>query len=260
MLSAMVLGVCHPQKLDWLPKTLESIDRSGSIFYKKVLAIDEFKGMTFPNSLSGQISSSGWEVMVDNHMSRHKSMLHALDAMQDAEYVFYHEDDVLVDMPSLETIVTSLEHVDNGRQCGMASLTLGGTKGWFSFSSGVGDLANIRNNIITETKEEISFKREELNRDIHFFEFPGLFVRTDLLRKCLDYAAQNCISMQIEQALTKAWFELKLDMSFFKCSIARSSLPDQIMLDDKQIFKNCRFLTNLDPKQGSSGYFGSHHI
>lgn len=259
--STLVLGVCHPQKLIWMPQTLKSIDSSIEFsFDRKLLAIDEFKGWVLPGSHRYTFEGSGWEVLIDNHMSRPKSMIHGLDVISE-DVVFYHEDDVLVDLPARDHVDTLFSHrLEDDRECGMVSLTLGGTKAWFCGGQGPGDLARAGQNTLFDFGSCFAFLREEENRDKHFFEFPGLFVRADLLRQCLDYTMKHCRKMQIEQALTKAWFDLGFHEKYWKASIAKSNFHDVFNDDYKQVFNKCRLLTNLDPRQGSSPYFGSHTV
>lgn len=259
--AAMVLGVAHPQKLAWLTPTLESINNSQRFqFDKRVLAIDEFRRHRFPSALFKKYRGMGWSIVKDSHMSRPKSMKHALTLM-DEDVVFYHEDDVLVNLPAREHIEQIFNHtLPDGRTCGMCSLTLGGTKAWFSGFEGVGDLANIEQNTLFKWDDYLAFQRIEETKDEHFFEFPGLFIKQDILDQCLRHAMLHCKGRQIEKALTVAWFDLGLDKKFFKCSIAKNNIVDIMQGDFKTVFKDCRLLHNLDPNQGNSMYFGNHHV
>lgn len=260
-IGAMLLGVCHPQKLEWMPLVISAIDGSRVFnFDKKVLAIDEFKGWTFPMEKKVEFEKSGWDVIIDRHMSRPKSMIHSLDLL-DQDIVFYHEDDVIPELPDRSEIedMFNLSHGD--RDCGMVSMTLGGTTGWFSgFPNTLGDLAYVKDNILIESSDRIYFKRMEEYKEKHFFEFPGLFIRRDLLEQCLSYSMTHCHNMQIEQALTKAWFDLGLDTRYFKVSVAKKNLIEQIEKNPREIFNNCRFLKNLDPNQGCSAFYGKHTV
>lgn len=259
--ASMVLAVCHPQKLVWVKQVLDSFDSSETFkFDKKTIAIDEFNGWRFPNTLHENCRRAGWVVVKDNHKSRPKSMIHAMKFIRQ-DVVFYHEDDVLVNFPARADVekIFSLKSPD-GRECGICSLNIGGTEAWFSGHSGVGDLELVEKNTLEKFENYFCFLRSEEMRDPHFFEFPGMFVRTDILNKLLAHAMVNCTQMQIEKGLTKAWFDLGFDKKYFKCSVAKNNLPEIVRTAPKEIFKQCRLLTNLDPMQGNSGYFGSHHI
>jgi hypothetical protein len=78
---------------------LDSVDPIQSIFNKKILAIDEFNGHVFPQPFKKKFTTKGWDILIDNHMSRTKSMLNAVRAAE-SDWVFYTEDDIVLELPS----------------------------------------------------------------------------------------------------------------------------------------------------------------
>jgi len=254
--TMMLMGICPPQRLKWLGETKIALDNSGFPFVKKILAIDEFGGYKFPNNLYQYFVNSGWDVLIESCASRVEVMTHALKLIN-SEYTFYHEDDVLPRyLPTIYDLKTVFEIKYGDRECGMISLTLGGCQ--FDASSGnIGDLEFLEENaIVCDSKYKIFLRLEKYKND-WFFEFPGLFIRTDLFRSCHDYACRFLSGMGIEQALTKAYFDMGYNYKYFKCSVA---LPDALKIlkrDPSLVNSHCRLLHNLDVNQGSG--IGSRH-
>jgi PleD family two-component response regulator len=107
-ITAFIMGTCRPQRLAWLEQTMDYLDSQNFPFVKKILAIDEFDGFTFPKRLDDKFADRGWIIIIDSHKSRVKSMDHAFELI-DSEYVFYNEEDVMATMP----IPDDLEYIFN---------------------------------------------------------------------------------------------------------------------------------------------------
>src|SRR3989338_2636806 len=103
--TAFILGICPPQRLQWLTQTVDYMDQQYFPFVKKIIAVDEYKGYTMPAELKKHFEANGWIVLVDTHMSRTKSMDHAFSLI-DSEYIFYNEDDVQVTLPRISDLTT----------------------------------------------------------------------------------------------------------------------------------------------------------
>ena len=94
----LLMGICHPGKLAYLNQSLDSVDPIESIFNKKILAIDQFNGHVFPQPFKKKFTAKNWTILIDNHRSRPKSVLHALRTSE-SEWVFYTEDDIILEIP-----------------------------------------------------------------------------------------------------------------------------------------------------------------
>jgi hypothetical protein len=140
----------------------------------------------------------------------------------------------------------------------MVSLTLGGSTNHFPDEQ-YGDLKESEKNILYSSERWFAFKRLEIFKNDYFFEFPGLFIRTDLFKNTHE-SAKKFSNMQIEKGLTKAYFDEKFQENYFKCSIAKNNFKD--LLNSKEpsrIFYESRLLQNLDPNQGNSQFGGGHN-
>lgn len=255
--SAFIMGICHPQRIEYLKKSLGYLDKQKSPFKQKILAIDEFDGYTFPKDLKDELEKRGWTILIDNYRSRIKSMDHAFNVIN-TEYIFYNEDDVQVALPRIEDLTKIFKDTEvDGRESGMISLTLGGSKSHFPKQQ-YGDLDSVKDNILLEKGDYLVFRRLEQKRNDYFFEFPALFIRSDLFKLCHESAKKHYSGLQVEMGLTKAWFREKLDRMYYKCSLCKKDILNIVSHKPLEIFNKARLITCLDPNQGSSPFGGNH--
>lgn len=259
-ITALILGICPPIRLEWLKNNVDYLDAQNFPFEKKIIAIDEFHGYQMPKNLKEYFESNGWEVLVDTHMSRSKTMDHAFSIIN-TEYVFYNEDDVLSKMPKLEDLEKVFNTKIDNKECGMISMTLGGTQfdpsiddGEFKF---IGDLKYMNDNTILQNEEYRIFKRDFKFANAWFFEFPGLIIRTDLFKRCHEGAKRR--GGQVEQALTTSFMEDGFKEKYYKCSVAKLNALEYLKINPMSVNTECRLLTNLDVNQGNSPLGGNHN-
>ena len=251
------MGICHPSKLTYLNQSLDSVDPIQSVFNKKILAIDEFNGNVFPQPFKKKFSAKDWDIIIDSHMSRSKSMLNAVRAAE-SEWVFYTEDDIVLELPQDFDLDKFIKIVD-GREPGMFSLTFGGTKHDLS-KNDVGDLAFAEQNEIYSDDKLFCFRRLEETKDDFFFEFPGLFIRKDLLEKCLVHCMEHNKNCQIEFGLSLSWFQLHLYKNYYKASILKREFLDYRNTNAMNILHHGRFFKTIDPLQGQFAYGGNTNV
>jgi hypothetical protein len=214
-----------------------------------------------PADLKEYFESMNWIVLVDSHRSRTKTMDNAFSII-DSEYIFYNEDDVLSKMPDILDISEIFATIiDDGRRCGMISLTLGGTQFDPNRTDDghqfIGDLKYMNDNTMIKNSEYRIFKRMEEYANAWFFEFPGLFIKTDLFKKC--HKVAKTMGGQIEQALTKAYINEGFVNKYYKCSIAKLNSLELLKINSMCVNHDCRLLTNLDSNQGNSSHGGNHN-
>lgn len=254
-ITAFIMGICHPIRLDWLQKNLVFTDAQEFPFVRKIVAVDQFSGYTLPKQLREEFVECGWEVIIDNHHSRPKTMDHILNI--DTEYMFYNEDDVLPIFPDFEDLNTVFNLDNAGRKCGMISLTVGGSD-WIIDKNIYGDIVLLNDNILLENERYVFFKRIEEYKNNFFFEFPGLFIRTELFKQCHLTAKENK-GTTIEMGLSDAYFQNDIDKNFYKCSVTKSNFLEVLLKDVPTAMTNCRMLHNLDVNQGSALVGGVHY-
>lgn len=256
-ITALILGICPPQRLKWLKQTVDHMDKQKFPFVKKIIAVDEFRGYKMPSRLKKHFEENGWLVLVDSHMSRTKSMDHAFSLI-DSEYIFYNEDDVQVNLPRIKDLSTIFRDTKvKNRECGMLSLTLGGSTSDFPKNK-YGDLNLVHENILLEKKDYLVFRRLEKKRDNYFFEFPALFIKTDLFKICHETAKKKFTKKQVEMGLTKAWLKEKIDKKYYKCSLCKKDILHIVGDHPLEILMKSRLIKTLDPNQGSSPFGGNH--
>lgn len=252
-ITAFIMGICPPKRLEWLKQNIDFLDSQNFQFKEKILSIDQFKGYVLPNDLKEYFLSKGWKLLIDNHGSRNKSMDHLLNIS--SEYIFYNEDDVLCEMPNKNDLETIFNIKDGHRECGMVSLTVGGSN-WYPESNNFGDLNFLQNNIIFENEKYYAFKRLESHKNNYFFEFPGLIIKSNIFKQCHQSAKQ--FRTQIEMALSLAYFHNNFDKQYYKCCLTKPIIHELIFKDYRRIISDGRLLRNLDENQGSGIVDGIH--
>ena len=252
-ITAFILGICPPQRLEWLKRNVSYIEEQKFPFKKKIIAVDEFMGHKMPKDLIILFESMGWVVLVDSHMSRKESMSHALSEI-DTEYTWYVEDDVLVKLPNIDDLGYIFNTEIDGRKCGWVSMSLGGTN--FDASRNlIGDLELMESQTIIENDTYRIFKRDDKNANAFFFEFPSLFIETKLFKDLHEKAKE--IGGQIEMALTKAYMSEFVD-KYYKCSVVKKNALE-ILKKNPNKHIDCVFLNILDKYQGASILGGNHN-
>jgi len=254
-ITAFILGICPPTRLTWLKQNIDYLEQQNFPFVKKIIAMDEFRGHKMSNELKEYFENQGWIVLVDSHMSRVKSMSHGFSLIE-SEYIFYNEDDVLSTMPDINDLESVFNANRNDRECGMISMTLGGTV-FDAPTNNIGDLEYMNENTILSNARYRIFERDENYKNAWFFEFPGLFVKSELFKKCHEESKK--IGGQIEMALTSAYFNNKFNEKYYKCSIAKLHALETLHKNPAFVNTDCRLLTNLDANQGNSGMGGNHN-
>ena len=252
----LILGICNITKLSYLHKALSNLDKSNFKFNKKILAIDEFDGLKFPEVFKTQYTNTGWSILIDQHKSRNKSLIHGIEEAE-SEWIFYSEDDIIVNIPKSLNFDDLMKESD-GRSPGIISFSFGGTAVNLA-ENDVKDMAFAEENEIYSNDEYFAYRRIELMRDNYFFEFPAVFVRKDLFLQCLDHASNKYRQYQIEQALSLAWFELNLHKKFYKTSILKREFLEY-RKDSALKIMNCRYFSALDPYQGQFIHGGNTNI
>ena len=254
-ITAYIMGISPPRRLAWLRKTIDYMDSQEFPFKKKVVSIDQIRGYTVPDDLLNHLKNNGWEVLVDTHSSRILSMDRAFSVI-DTELIFYNEDDVMATLPCYEDIKEVFETKIGARNCGMLSMTLGGTQ-YDAASGNLGDLAFMEDNTIIANDEYRIFRRLEEFRSEWFFEFPGLFVKTKLFKDCHEKAKGS--GSQIERGLTTSYLTSNYESQYYKASVAKTKALSILLEDGRQVNSHCRLLTNLDPDQGNGlAIIGAH--
>ena len=149
--TAYVSGIAHPQRMEWLRKTIDHMDSQKFPFRRKILTIDQFDGHTVKTEESNHFISRGWRVFLDTHKSRVKSFDRAFSEIE-TEYIFYNEDDVMANLPDIKDLSEVFNNVITTKQCGMISMTLGGTK-YDAATMFIGDLKFMEENVILESED-----------------------------------------------------------------------------------------------------------
>jgi len=249
----MLMGICHPGKLAYLNQSLDSVDPIQSIFNKKILAIDQFNGHVFPQPFKKKFTTKNWQILIDNHSSRPKSVLHALNESE-SDWVFYTEDDIVLQIPN-DFDLNKFDIEIDDRKLGMLSLNYGG--GELNFKNkDLADLSYLEKNIYVSDEKLICFVRDEELNDGHFFEFPGVFVKKELFKACIEDCLKNYVGHQIERALTFSWFNLKYHEKYYKASVLRKEFLEYRYDYSVISLNKGRFFEAIDPLQGQFAYGG----
>lgn len=241
-------------RINWLDMSIESINKLKFKFDEKILSVDEFDGNKLDVNLIEKYKSYGWKIDLVSFKNKHLSLKKAVNESK-SDYIFYTEDDILIrDIPEKTKKILSIK--DNNRECGILSMNLGGSL--LDYPRNLGDLPFWLDNILYEDENLVSFLRLESQASRWFFEFPAMFVKTNIFNDILDGNIIN--NNVIEEELTKRYFNKNFHISHFKSAICKKNIKPTIdlLMDNKdvsfwiEILENSKFYKLLDPNQGGA--------
>lgn len=260
-ISVLLTTVNHTKKQLWLPQVIESIDKLNLDFDKKIVSVDTICDDQFDPALIAYLERKDWVIKFSTHKSRLNTLTEELQSLQDNDFILHAEDDIAITwLPEQKVIEEILKKSLNERKCGILTPSLGGST--FKCEGGDNgdfDLFKDKNNIILNHPNYIVFQRKEENRSLYFFELGTIFVDPKIFLKCLNYS-RYYPGMQIEQAISLAWFNLGIHQNTFKATICKPHISVIYERYPELADPTCRFIEILDPNQGSSLYGGEHHI
>ena len=178
--SCFIIGTTIEHRVDNLIETMGSIDKENFDFESKILSIDDFGG-GLPDKLKKYTDNNDWLVVIGPANGMVNNQVRALENIN-TEWVLYCEDDVLVEkLPTKEQLNELHNKVNN---IGLVSLTGGG----YHIRQPEIVLDNIKNpdnHIIVGENETFWYRDPNLNNG-WFFEFPSLFIKTDIFKTCIN--------------------------------------------------------------------------
>lgn len=247
-ISALIL--CTAKRLKYLDDCINSLN--SDFFDQKILSIDEFGGYKFPNELKEKYQNQGWEIVIDNHQSKLGSLCNSIDKVK-TDYVFYQEDDIVVNLPDKNFILSQLDTIYSDRKCGWISLNLGGASTDLS-NRVYADLIRCEENKILENQDYFTFMREEEVKNDWFFEFPSIFIEKNLFKGFLDIMKLRGLhdNYSVEQNLTKIWFEFNSHKNYYKCCLAKHNLKQTLLDSPMKTMELSSLMIPLDPNQVAS--------
>ena len=248
MSTIAALVLCTAKRLKYLDQCLNYLHIE-NYFDQKILSIDEFGGFKFPQELKEKYENRGWELVIDNHQSKLGSLINSVKRVN-CDYVFYQEDDIIVDLPDKNFILNQLNTRFKDRDCGWISLNLGGAKTDLR-NRVYADLLDCELNTITSNEKQFIFMREESARNDWFFEFPSIFINNKLFESKLLILEQLRLydNYSVEQNLTKAWFDTKSDTKYYKCCLSKNNLKQVLLDEPHRMMELCSVITLLDQNQ-----------
>lgn len=260
MIDCILLAT--PKRIEWLKKSIKSIDLLKFKFNKKILSVDLIDDDQIDESFLNDVKNNGWVIDIVTFKNKHLSFKHAVD-LSTADYIFYTEDDIIVNnIPSEIYDVLNLGY--ENKKCGILSFNLGGSQLRYPYN--FGDMDSIRERILFKKENIISFVRDINKRNNFFVEFPAMFMKKELLIKLLsDPTIGNNF---IESELSNRYFSTHSDTIYFKqcmCYDKIIEIMDYLNLnknlpihDADLLMEGCKFYKLLDPNQG--GYVGGLNL
>ena len=242
------------KRLDWLDKSIKSIDSLDFKFIDKVLSVDEFDGHKLREDTLLEYRNNGWIVDLVSFKNKHLSLKKAVDVCS-GDYIFYTEDDIVLKFIPKD-IIDIINLKDKSRTCGLLSMNLGGSL--LDYPKHLGDLPKWIGNTIIETENSISFIRDESMRSRWFFEFPCVFICKDILDVILKHPIIS--NNNIEEVLTERFFFNNLQDKYFKASICNTEIKtiSTLLLNNTKVpfwiekLESTKFYRILDNNQGGA--------
>lgn len=242
------------KRLEWLDKSIGSIDSLDFKFEEKIISIDEFDGFTISDADVKRYSDNGWIVDKVSVKNKHTSFKHAVD-LSKGDYIFYTEDDIIINkIPSDIKDILSIKK--ESKNCGILSMNLGGSN--LDYPRHLGDMPYWLENVIYEKNNLISFIRLETEASKWFIEFPSVFFNKELISNLLDTTIiQNNV---IEETLTSNFFNNFHNNKYYKASICYNKIKEIIILlsNNKEVsfwnekLESVKLYKLLDQNQGGA--------
>jgi hypothetical protein len=219
---------------------------------------DEFNGYKVTSDIKLFLQERKWEYKIVDYHSRSKTMQETLADITE-EYIYYIEDDVLLDLQSKQELLSLFDIKSNGRSCGHISPQIG--DGRFCATNKIwSDVEFLKENTLYKSNNFLAFERLEKYKTDYFITFPCALFRTNILKQCVDVAIHLFKGEQIESGITRAYFKLGLDETFYKTTICRPDTYEKL-LDNMSNERDCGFVHTLDPNQGRGlDTFGGNYI
>lgn len=261
-ISAVITTVNHKHKQPMAMKVCDSLTSTGFIFDEKIVSIDYINSDKYDEDIASYFEHHNWKIKKSLYGSRIDTLIDLMRYFveNNTDFVLHAEDDILVDyLPTRNDLEGLLLLAKNNQTCGQLTLSLGGST--FKCEGGDdGDLYDIENEKIFENEKILIFRRKEENASSFFFELGTMFIRPKIMLMCLEYAKKNFSNMQIEQAQTRAWFDLNIPSIFYRATLCKPQVQKYWKNDTWKVDGECRFITILDPNQGASLYGGKHSV
>lgn len=198
--SCLIIGTTLSHRVDKLIETMISIDKENFDFESKFLSIDDF-GENLSDKIKTYSNNNNWSIIVGEKKGMVNNQIRGLNNIK-TEWVLYCEDDVLVEkLPSNEQLKKLHDKIND---VGIVSLTGGGYR---PDKEVLDNIVNPDNHVIVGNDETFWFRDPKHNNG-WFFEFPILFVKTDIFNNCINESLNNFKGIQIEQSYTKSYFNL----------------------------------------------------
>lgn len=211
--TCVLIGTTLKERENNLIKCLDSISgHDNGLLARKIISIDDF-GSGISKKISNKINAHKFEHIIKKRRGMVKSLREALE-MVNTEWVLYSEDDITFRVLPTKEEFNTIEKIElGGRRCGIIGMSCGGYK-----QSGFSQL-NIKNNYIKIADNLYVFIRNEKYRNEYFIDFPSTFMRTELLKNCIDNTIKKKTKSGIEIGISSSWFELGYEKNYIKLSL-----------------------------------------
>lgn len=212
--ACLMLVTNIPSRLPLVEKNIASIEKAnGNGFLDcKVLSIDLFE--KHPKDLKPfqKYEALGWKLvtgMCTGHRGMLNNMIRGLHNTPRSDFLFYVEDDVLIDRLPGRNCLEGLREANLGFIC--LNTHINGLDK--PYDKAREQFINDKQNYKRFGNDLFLVKKPCL-RDEYYLNFPSAIIRDELFRQLIEYAANNCSRVGIEPGLTRSWFALGLDQKY----------------------------------------------
>lgn len=249
-ISLVITSTPDQAREKWVLKTLEAIDKFTLWFDEKILIVDEFDGLIYPDCIIDKFIKCGFKINKYNLKSRGLTLLDTIEKIN-SDLVMYLEDDIeVLRMPNSQDIKSLFAN----NNIGIMSFGIGGS----SFSNtDWGDIKSAKERIIYNKDDIIVFERLALNATPYFFELGCVILNKELFHTCIKRGMSQ--RTQFERDLTWALFSSGLINIYKKVSVVNDNFLNLIQgpLDVRSIDVGSRLINILDPQQGDYPHKGN---
>jgi hypothetical protein len=234
--GCLVIATSLLKKKNVLTQTINSMDEAdkyANLFYKKVLAVDDFGNNEIDFE---QFRTAGWEVAIAPRAGEALNQHKGLKLLSDCDYVYFNNDDNFVkQLPTKEDMVKLDRHIVDGKKCGYVDMTFKG----YNYR----DMPPLREHLLDESNyiyanngSVFVIKKESLlELKPYFIHGPIMIMPYEVMMSIVEYALANYKREHTEQAYCKAYLDLGYNETYYQTSYHRNPLDFEVLIPHRNI-------------------------
>lgn len=240
-ISCLMITTNVPRRLHLLDQNIQSIERANKgLLGKKVLSIDLLPQHSQDIGVFKKYEVMGWE-LVYGKCSGHRGMLNnilrGLKKLPPTDYIFYVEDDIVIDRLPTKESLDGFKSEKIGFVCyGARLVVLKGPSAPKQIPEKTKQFINQKENY-KQFGDDLYLIKKDFLRDNYYLNFPAAIAKDDVFRSIMNHAAKNCSGIGMELGLTKSWFDMGLNKQYDVAIYVRPDTFDHLPMSLQEFYQ-----------------------